>query len=29
MDTDHEMNYADQACEYGMKYSSVVGYGDI
>jgi nitroimidazol reductase NimA-like FMN-containing flavoprotein (pyridoxamine 5'-phosphate oxidase superfamily) len=29
LDTDHELTSGKQACDYGMKYSSVVGYGII
>jgi nitroimidazol reductase NimA-like FMN-containing flavoprotein (pyridoxamine 5'-phosphate oxidase superfamily) len=29
MDTDHSMKPGKQACDYGWKYSSVVGYGYI
>jgi nitroimidazol reductase NimA-like FMN-containing flavoprotein (pyridoxamine 5'-phosphate oxidase superfamily) len=29
MDTDHNILKSDNPCEYGMKYSSVVGYGYI
>jgi nitroimidazol reductase NimA-like FMN-containing flavoprotein (pyridoxamine 5'-phosphate oxidase superfamily) len=29
MDTDHEIETGKQACDYGMKYSSIVGYGFI
>ena len=29
MDTDHQINKGIRACDWGMKYSSVVGYGNI
>jgi nitroimidazol reductase NimA-like FMN-containing flavoprotein (pyridoxamine 5'-phosphate oxidase superfamily) len=29
MDTDHEITKGNEACDYGMKYSSIVGYGSI
>jgi nitroimidazol reductase NimA-like FMN-containing flavoprotein (pyridoxamine 5'-phosphate oxidase superfamily) len=29
MDTDHEIIKGEKACDYGMKYSSVIGYGTI
>jgi nitroimidazol reductase NimA-like FMN-containing flavoprotein (pyridoxamine 5'-phosphate oxidase superfamily) len=29
LDTDHELYKGEQGCDWGMKYSSVVGYGRI
>jgi hypothetical protein len=29
MDTDHQINKAEKDCEWGMKFSSVVGFGKI
>jgi nitroimidazol reductase NimA-like FMN-containing flavoprotein (pyridoxamine 5'-phosphate oxidase superfamily) len=29
MDTDHQINKSDEACDFGMRYSSVVGFGKI
>lgn len=29
MDTDHELHESESACDFGMKYSSVVGFGRI
>jgi nitroimidazol reductase NimA-like FMN-containing flavoprotein (pyridoxamine 5'-phosphate oxidase superfamily) len=29
LDTDHEIKVGIRACDYGMKYSSIVGYGYI
>ena len=29
MDTDHELISGEKGCDWGMKYSSVVGYGRI
>jgi nitroimidazol reductase NimA-like FMN-containing flavoprotein (pyridoxamine 5'-phosphate oxidase superfamily) len=29
MDTDHEIYGGEKGCDWGMKYSSVVGYGNI
>jgi nitroimidazol reductase NimA-like FMN-containing flavoprotein (pyridoxamine 5'-phosphate oxidase superfamily) len=29
MDTDHEVFRGEKGCDWGMKYSSVVGYGNI
>jgi nitroimidazol reductase NimA-like FMN-containing flavoprotein (pyridoxamine 5'-phosphate oxidase superfamily) len=29
MDTDHEIYRGERGCDWGMKYSSVVGYGNI
>ena len=29
MDTDHDLKSGREACDFSMKYSSVVGWGDI
>jgi nitroimidazol reductase NimA-like FMN-containing flavoprotein (pyridoxamine 5'-phosphate oxidase superfamily) len=29
MDTDHELHNGEKGCDWGMKYSSIVGYGEI
>ena len=29
MDTDHQLNKGIRSCDWGMKYSSVVGYGNL
>ena len=29
MDTDHELYEGENGCDWGMKYSSIVGYGKI
>ena len=29
MDTDHNLYFGEKGCDWGMKYSSVVGYGNI
>jgi nitroimidazol reductase NimA-like FMN-containing flavoprotein (pyridoxamine 5'-phosphate oxidase superfamily) len=29
MDVDHEISKGEKGCDWGMKYKSVVGYGDI
>ena len=29
MDTDHEIYDGEKGCDWGMKYSSIVGYGEI
>jgi nitroimidazol reductase NimA-like FMN-containing flavoprotein (pyridoxamine 5'-phosphate oxidase superfamily) len=29
MDTDHKLHNGEKGCDWGMKYSSIVGYGEI
>jgi nitroimidazol reductase NimA-like FMN-containing flavoprotein (pyridoxamine 5'-phosphate oxidase superfamily) len=29
MDTDHELYNGEKGCDWGMKYSSIIGYGEI